>query len=105
MVNLHRTPEQWQQIFEQYSASGLAIVAFCKQQKLNTSSFYAWRKRLSSSDEHSAIITPLTTPPKNNQGDWLNIVPEQIPPASLPPKHWDIELALPNGIILRMNNS
>ena len=97
MANIHRTPEQWQQIFEQYSASGLAIVAFCKQQKLNTSSFYAWRKRLDSNAEHSAIITPLTTT-QNNQGDWLNIVPEQIPLASSPSKHRDIELALPHGI-------
>lgn len=46
MENIHRTPEQWQQIFEQHGIRGLQIAAFCKQQKLNPSSFYAWRKRL-----------------------------------------------------------
>ena len=46
MANIHRTPEQWQQIFKQHASSGLQIAVFCKQQKLNPSSFYAWRKRL-----------------------------------------------------------
>jgi transposase-like protein len=46
MANTHRTPEQWQQIVKQHASSGLQITAFCKQQKLNPSSFYPWRKRL-----------------------------------------------------------
>lgn len=46
MANTRRTPEQWQQIFKQHAASGMQIAAFCKQQKLNPSTFYAWRKRL-----------------------------------------------------------
>lgn len=39
MANIHRTSEQWQQIFEKYVSSVPQIVAFCQQQKLNTSSF------------------------------------------------------------------
>jgi len=100
MANTHRTPEQWQQIFEQYSTSGLQIAAFCKQQKLNTSSFYAWRKRLASQISCSTVTSPLSST-ENNQDDWVDIIPEKI--AS--PSRWDIELALPNGIVLRMMNS
>jgi len=56
MANIHRTHEQWQQIFKQYTASGLHIAAFCKQQKLNTSSFYAWRKRLTSNKSQVEVV-------------------------------------------------
>lgn len=100
MTNIHRTPEQWQQIFEQYSTSGLQIAAFCKQQKLNTSSFYAWRKRLTSNTQHAVINEALPAIEKT-QDDWVNVIPEQ----AMPPQNWDVELALPNGIILRMTNS
>ncbi len=99
MANTHRTPEQWQQIFEQHAASGLQIATFCKQQKLNTSSFYAWRKRLA---KHS--LCP-SVADKNesieSQADWVDIIPEQVASTS----RWDIELALPNGVVLRMMNS
>jgi len=99
MANIHRTPEQWQQIFKQHAASGLQIALFCKQQKLNTSSFYAWRKRLAS-NLLCPTVTDTLKPTKNNDNDWVNIMPEQVAPSP----RWDIELALPNGVVLRMNN-
>ncbi len=100
MANIHRKPEQWQKIFEQHEASGMQIAAFCKQQKLNTSSFYAWRKRLSS-NTINAVITDTLPPVEKTQNDWVNVLPEQ----ALPSQNWDIELALPNGVILRMMNN
>jgi transposase-like protein len=99
MANIHRTSEQWQQIFEQHASSGLQIAAFCKQQKLNTSSFYAWRKRL----ENNTLCTTVTDKQgisENNQDDWVNVTQEQ----AMPSPNWDVELALPNGIVLRMMN-
>lgn len=100
MANIHRSSEQWQQIFKQYAASGLQIAVFCKQQKLNPSSFYAWRKRLAN---HSlcASVTDKPIIAENNPTDWVGIIPKKIPSSSC----WDIELALPNGIVLRMMNS
>jgi len=100
MANTHRTPEQWQQIFEQYSTSGLPIAAFCKQQKLHTSSFYAWRKRLTSNTLNT-VITETLPPVEKSQDDWVNVISEQVIPA----QNWDVELALPNGVFLRMMNS
>jgi transposase-like protein len=100
MANIHRTPEQWQQIFKQHVSSGLQIAAFCKQQKLNPSSFYAWRKRLAN-HSLSPTITDNDHNTDKNQPDWVSITPEQMPPSSC----WDIELALPNGVILRMMNN
>ncbi|ALO36452.1 hypothetical protein CMT41_18160 [Colwellia sp. MT41] len=37
----------WQNIFEQHKNSGLSIMKFCRDNNVNTSTFYAWRKRLS----------------------------------------------------------
>ena len=99
MANSHRTPEQWQKIFEQYAESGLNVTVFCQQHKLNTSSFYAWRKRLEN-------ITLCTThidkqeASESNDNDWVNVTQAQ----AMPSQHWDVELALPSGIVLRMMN-
>ena len=97
MANIHRTPEQWQQIFEQYAVSGLTVTVFCKQQKLNTSSFYAWRKRLENNTPCASNIDKQETR-NSNDNDWFNVTQAQ----TIPSPNWDIELALPNGIILRM---
>ena len=40
--------KHWQAIFEQQQSSGLTIIQFCRDNTINTSTFYAWRKRLSS---------------------------------------------------------
>jgi hypothetical protein len=103
MANIRRTPEQWQKIFKQHASSNLQIAAFCKQQKLNTSSFYAWRKRLALTNNSlcSALTDNRATQEENNQDDWVNIVPDNVAPSP----SWDIELALPNGVVLRMMNN
>jgi len=77
MANIHQTPEQWQKIFTEHASSGMHIADFCKQQELNTSSFYAWRKRLASNKSH-AVITD-ASPLGGTQDDWVNIVPENPP--------------------------
>ena len=46
----------WQAIFSQQEESDLSIIRFCKQHKINTSSFYAWRKRLAGDD--SSCLSP-----------------------------------------------
>ena len=99
MANIRRTHEQWQQIFKQHASSGLQIAAFCKQQKLNPSSFYAWRKRLASQLPLPVVEnTPVLA--ETQQDDWVGITQEPI----ATPSSWDIELALPNGVVLRMMN-
>lgn len=39
--------KHWQAIFEQQQSSGLTIIQFCRDNNINASTFYAWRKRLS----------------------------------------------------------
>jgi len=102
MANIHRTPEQWQQIFKQHASRGLHIADFCKQQKLNPSSFYTWRKRLAlTNNSFCPTLTNKPIPVEEHQDDWVNNVPDKVAPSTC----WDMELSLPNGVVLRMNNN
>ena len=99
MANTQRTPQQWQVIVEQHTLSGLQVATFCKQQQITPSSFYAWRKRLAKQPPFPSITTKPTMS-STHQNDWLGIRPEPM----ATPSSWDIELALPNGVILRMTH-
>lgn len=99
MANIHRTLDQWLQIFEQHASSGLQIAAYCKQQKLNPSSFYVLRKCLTKNSVCPSVADK-SRAIESNQPDWVNIIPETITPSL----YWDTELALPNGAVLRMMN-
>tara|TARA_B100000767_G_C19585127_1_gene459020 strand:- start:208 stop:513 length:306 start_codon:yes stop_codon:yes gene_type:complete len=46
-MNKQQKIKHWKSIFEQQQRSGLTIIAFCRDNKVNASTFYAWRKRLS----------------------------------------------------------
>ena len=37
---------------------------------------------------------------ESNDNDWVNVTQAQ----AMPSQQWDVELALPNGIVLRMMN-
>ena len=100
MAKFQRTAQQWQAIIEQHALSGLQVTAFCKQQKLTPSNFYTWRKRLASQAASPSNNSNNSVTHDVHQDDWLGIMPE--PSAATQP--WDIELALPNGVVLRMMN-
>ena len=46
-MNKQQKIKHWQNIFEQQQRSDLTIIQFCRDNKVNVSTFYAWRKRLS----------------------------------------------------------
>jgi len=46
-MNKQQKIKHWQDIFEQQQQSDLSIIQFCRDNKINLSTFYAWRKRLS----------------------------------------------------------
>jgi hypothetical protein len=89
MTNKRRNPQEWQQIIEAQHASNLTIAEFCQQYALNPSTFYLQRKK----------ITELSLPPSNS--DWLpfenQVQHEQVS------RQWQIELTLPNGVVLNMS--
>ena len=71
----------WKSIFKQQQNSGLSIIQFCRDNKVNTSTFYAWRKRLS--------------------GETLSVKPQQVIPLivheQLLSQSSMIKLTTPNG--------
>ena len=57
--------QHWADIFEQQKNSGLTITKFCRQQQLNTSTFYAWRNKVTKNShdklpvKHKQQLVPL----------------------------------------------
>ncbi len=45
-MGLQQKHQHWSAIFSQQESSGLTISQFCRENELNTSTFYAWRKKL-----------------------------------------------------------
>ncbi|ASP46305.1 IS66 family insertion sequence element accessory protein TnpA [Cognaticolwellia beringensis] len=46
-MNNQQKIKHWQNIFEQQQDSDLTIIQFCRDNNINVSTFYGWRKRLS----------------------------------------------------------
>ncbi len=88
MTKVRRTKAQWQQLVEGQADSGLTISDYCASHGITVSGFYQWRKKLQSTE--AVQMQPeswlsFASPPQNEQGNW------------------QIELALPGGVVLRMN--
>jgi len=91
---IRRSHAQWREIFTQFEASSLSATAFCKQHGIAYGSFVRWRQRVDVPTCHTAQACA---------DDWLPIqltAGEQDD--SLAARDWDIELALPGGVQLRM---
>jgi hypothetical protein len=46
-MNKQQKIKHWKAIFAQHQQSDLSIIQFCRDNKINLSTFYAWRKHLS----------------------------------------------------------
>ena len=89
MVKIRRSRAQWQELINKQPGSGLTISDYCAEHKITVSGFYQWRKKLGSNSEV-----------KSAPSDWLS-VSDPAPPSE---EKWQIELALPGGVILRMSS-
>ena len=95
---IRRSPDQWRTIFAQFERSGLSAPAFCRQHKISYGSFQRWRHRIDSVPSEPAQVA----------ADWLPIhVTEAVTTQHASDMErstpdWDIELALPGGVVLRM---
>ncbi|MEQ3659281.1 MAG: IS66 family insertion sequence element accessory protein TnpB [Glaciecola sp.] len=86
-----RSAEEWQHLIDAQQASDITIAEFCHALKINQSSFYLQRKK------RNEMALPL--PQRNN--DWLPI--DAVVPDLPDTKQWQIELRLPNGVVLNMS--
>ena len=82
-----RSTEQWQALITLSEQSSLSDKEFCIEHKINTSSFYKWRKALQ--------IDSLSP-------DFINITAAIDPPVKPLNIDWQVEIELGNGVILRV---
>jgi len=91
---IRRSHAQWREIFTQFEASNLSAAAFCKQQGITYGSFMRWRQR---------VDAPTCQTAQASADDWLTIpLTAGAQDDSPETRGWDIELALPGGVQLRM---
>ena len=91
---IRRSHAQWREIFTQFEASRLSATAFCRQQGIAYGSFMRWRQRVEGPTGHPSQVSA---------DDWLPIqVAAGAQDDSPAARGWDIELALPGGVQLRM---
>ena len=91
---IRRSQAQWRKIFAQFEASSLTAAAFCKQQGIAYGSFMRWQQR---------FAIPTCREAQASADDWLPIqVATDAKDDSPTTQGWDIELALPGGVQLRM---
>ncbi len=66
MANRQRDAKRetwWRELLARHAGSGLNVRAFCLREKLNESSFYAWRRTIQARDrEGNARSTPAFVP-------------------------------------------
>jgi|ABPQ01.1.fsa_nt_gi hypothetical protein len=90
-----RSRAQWQTLIERGERSPLGIGAFCHAEGVSTASFYSWRKRLRESapeDGSAAVGAPAPA--------FLDL--GALHGADGDAGRWDIELALGDGVVLRL---
>ncbi|WP_395341213.1 IS66 family insertion sequence element accessory protein TnpA [Ningiella sp. W23] len=84
-----RTSEEWQRLIDEQAVSEMTIQQFCQSRNINQSTFYLQRKKRS--DSHLAQAP----------SQWLPIDTKSM---ALPEtRQWQIELTLPNGVVLNMS--
>lgn len=96
MNRIQRNATQWANLIEFQKQSDLNIKEYCQQNSLTTSNFYAWRKRLKTTKVEP---TSLLKNEPEIKVDWVQL--DLAPKPTI--KKWDIELHLPNGVILKMS--
>ena len=88
--SIRRSPEQWQELVDQWRDSGQSAARFCKTHGIGYASFCSWRKRLA--DEQAGPVDPET---------------QFIDLGALTSTHvghgWNIVLSLGNGLELRLS--
>lgn len=80
---VRRGEGHWADVLRRFEGSGQSVTAFCRQEGVPLSSFQRWRRRLG----------------RDAAPKFVELVPARSAP--VPSSNWALELALPNGAVLR----
>jgi transposase-like protein len=95
-VRRHRTAREWEAVFAAQARSGLSLKAYCQRHGITLSAFYNARSRLQS--KAGSLV-----PPPDAPTEFIGISVDAML-AAVPPQ-WDVELALGEGVVLRIRRS
>jgi len=87
---LRRSREEWRALLERFEHSGQGREEFCREQGLTRSSFDRWRRALGRAASGRGAV--------NDSALFVELTPQ----ASASAGGWDVELALGNGMVLRL---
>ncbi|MBE8574162.1 IS66 family insertion sequence element accessory protein TnpA [Vibrio sp. OPT18] len=85
-----RTNQEWQTLIEQSESSSLSILAFCKLNELNPSTFYAKRQQLNKTDVSLGFVRAEVV-------EKTTKYQAQIATANMTLLVNDVELSIPQG--------
>jgi len=76
--------ERWQGLVRAHQASGLKVEEFCRREKIYSTSFYGWRKRLGMAKvtDGSAVSTPKSEDKSSVSGSPTKGFMRLMPPAT-----------------------
>lgn len=80
---VYRSAAEWRTIFERFGRSGLEPEAFCQREGIVLSSFRKWSRQV-----------------QLEGGEGTGFV--ELVPGPAQAARWEVELALPNGAVLRV---
>ena len=89
-----RSRREWQSLLERAERSPLSVTAFCATQGVSTASFYLWRKRLGAD-----VGVPAAVPAAFLD---LGELEAQAGGGAERVGGWEVELALGDGLVLRL---
>lgn len=84
----------WRDVVQRQAASGVSVRAFCRQEQLVESAFYAWRRTIAQRDGQASqakVLKPTSAP---------TFIPAVV--TDLPAREASIELELAAGRMLRL---
>lgn len=99
-TKIRRSPAEWRELLSSYERSGLSQQAFCDRHGLALSTFCKWRRSLGGSVTPTAapVFAELEVAPAAAMSDGMPVEPIEPPTGH----GWDVELALGEGIVLRI---
>jgi len=89
---------RWREILKRYASSGLSVRAFCQQEQVTESTFYAWRRTIGQRDsetESQPVCAGRAKPPA-----FVPVVVNGQPELNMP-----LVLKLAGGLELRLPHS
>ena len=99
-VKIRRSRKQWEAILSDFNTSALSASAYCEKNAIAYASFAKWRSLLKASKDQKPQRSSAT------QAEAISFIElPREPNASSNSSHWDIELELGKGVVLRLRSS